>query len=235
MKLRTIIEQNDTRGGRVFDLTSQFLIWVSLISFCVETLPSLSAEFHEILQIVEIVIVVLFTIEYLLRVFVSEHKLRFIFSFYGLMDLAAILPPLLALALDLRSIRIVRVFRLFRGFKVLRYNNAINKFKAAISSIKEELILFVFATVVLLYLASVGIYYCEYEAQSDIFISVFHCFWWAVVTLTTVGYGDMYPVTVGGKIFTSIISLIGIGIVAVPTGLLVSALTRPVKEEDESL
>ncbi len=235
MKLRTIIEQNDTRGGRVFDLTSQFLIWVSLISFCVETLPSLSAEFHEILQIVEIVIVVLFTIEYLLRVFVSEHKLRFIFSFYGLVDLVAILPPLIALAIDLRSIRIVRVFRLFRGFKVIRYNNAIHKFKAAISSIKEELILFVFATVVLLYLASVGIYYCEYEAQPDIFISVFHCFWWAVVTLTTVGYGDMYPVTVGGKIFTSIISLIGIGIVAVPTGLLVSALTRPVKEEDESL
>lgn len=98
---------------------------------------------------------------------------------------------------------------------------------------KEEIALFSVITAMLLFLSSVGIYYFEHEAQPEVFKSVFHSLWWAVATLTTVGYGDIYPITVGGKIFTFFILMVGLGIVAVPAGLLVSALSRVRMEEQE--
>ena len=140
MKIKKIVEQSDTRGGKIFDLFSQLLILISLISFSIETLPSLSDKLLSVLRIVEIVTVILFTVEYFLRLFVADRKIRFFFSFYGLVDLIAILPFYIACGVDLRSIRIVRLFRLFRIFKVLRYNDAIQKFRMAFLSIKEELL-----------------------------------------------------------------------------------------------
>lgn len=225
-KLKFIIEDNQSVKGRWFDLSIQFLIVLSLISFTIETLPNLTPALQNILRYFETVTVVIFTIEYLLRLFVSDKKFRFILSFYGLIDLFAILPFYLALGIDLRSIRIFRMFRLFRIFKMLRFTRAITQLSKAFKSIKEELILFMILSSFLLYLSSVGIYYFEHQAQPDVFKSVFHSLWWAIATFTTVGYGDIYPVTAGGKIFTSIMLLIGIGIIAVPTGLIASALTK---------
>lgn len=234
MDIKAIVENNDTKLGRTFDLVIQVLIIISLISFTIETLPELPTGFRSVLSFIEIISVIIFTIEYVLRVYAAEKKLKFIFSFYGIIDLLAILPFYVAQGVDLRSIRVFRLFRLFRAFKVLRYSKALQRFKDAFSSIKEELILFGIATIFLLYVASVGIYYFEVEAQPEQFSSIFHCFWWAVATLTTVGYGDIYPITVGGKIFASIIILIGIGIVAVPTGLVASALTKVISKEDSA-
>jgi len=211
----------------------QFLILVSLISFSIETIHNLSKTTKAILRYTEIITVSVFSVEYLLRLLVADKKLRFMFSFYGLIDLFAILPFYISSGIDLRSIRIFRLFRLFRIFKIFRYSKAIKELKTAFLSIKEELVLFVIATSFLLYIASVGIYYFENKAQPEQFKSVFHCLWWAIITLTTVGYGDSYPITVGGKIFTSIIALIGIGVVAVPTGLVASALTKAIQEENK--
>ncbi len=225
-KLRVIIAQNETKAGQWFDLSIQFLIVLSLISFSIETLPNLSLEVQKILYCIEVICVIIFTIEYLLRLFVTQNKLKFIFSFYGLIDLFAILPFYLALGIDLRSIRIFRMFRLFRIFKMIRFTKAITHLFRAFKSIKEELILFLVLSSFLLFLSSVGIYYFENQAQPDVFKSVFHSLWWAIATFTTVGYGDIFPVTAGGKIFTSIMLLIGIGIIAVPTGLIASALTK---------
>ena len=225
-KLRTIVEDNQTPEGRWFDLSIQTLIVLSLISFSLETLPNLDDDFYKFLRIFEITSVIIFTIEYLLRLFVAEKKLKFIFSFYGLVDLMAILPFYLTFGIDLRSIRILRLFRLFRVFKILRYSKAIQHMVKAFISIKEELILFMILSTFLLFLSSVGIYYFENPVQPEIFASIFHSLWWAVATLTTVGYGDIYPITVGGKIFTSVMLFIGLGIVAVPTGLIASALTK---------
>jgi len=234
MQLKRIIEENDTTAGKAFDLFIQFLIVLSLVSFCIETLPNLGKNTKWILNTTEVIIVAIFTLEYLLRLFVADKKLKFVFSFYALIDLIAILPFYVARGIDLRSIRVFRLFRLIRAFKIFRYSKAIQRFKNAFLEVKEELILFLVATGFLLFIAAVGIYYFENPAQPEQFKSIFHCLWWAVATLTTVGYGDIYPITAGGKIFTSFIVIIGLGIIAVPTGLIASALTKTLKDEEKS-
>jgi voltage-gated potassium channel len=113
----------------------------------------------------------------------------------------------------------------------LRYSKAISRLGSAFIEVKSELIIFLILTLFLIFLSSVGIYYFENPAQPEQFTSVFHCIWWAVATLTTVGYGDVYPITVGGKIFTFLILMIGLGIVALPAGLFASALTTALEKE----
>jgi len=223
--LYSALQQPDSKPGRYFALFIQFLIIVSLITFSIETLPNLNQALREMLELFEIAIVFIFTLEYVLRIYTSKQKLSYIFSFYGLIDLIAILPFYISTGLDLRSIRLFRLFRLVRIFKLFKYSRAIKRFHRAIVITKEELILFAFVTFILLYLSAVGIYYFEREAQPELFQSVFHSLWWAVTTLTTVGYGDMYPITAGGRVFTSFILFIGLGIVAIPTGLIASALS----------
>ena len=225
-RLKEIVEESDTKAGRLFDLVVQFAIVVSLVSFSVETLPHISTTTTAVLRGIEVVTVIFFTIEYLLRVLVATNRRGFVFSFLGLIDLFAILPFYISGTIDLRALRIVRMLRVFHVLKFVRYNKALQRFRRAFISIKEELILFLIATGMLMYLASVGIYYFERNAQPEAFASVFHAMWWTVVTLTTVGYGDVVPVTIGGRIFTSIVLVLGLGVIAVPSGLLASALTR---------
>jgi len=234
MSLKTIIEETDTKQGKIFDLIIQFLIIVSIISFSIETLPNLSENTRLVLWYLEVFTVSVFTVEYLLRLIFADRKLKFIFSFYGIIDLMAILPFYISTGIDLRSIRVFRFFRLARSFKLFRYNKAIQRFSTAFIMIKEELTLFLFATAFLLYFSAVGIYYFENPAQPEQFQSIFDSLWWAVATLTTVGYGDVYPVTVGGKIFTFFVLLIGLGIVAVPAGLVSSALTMSLENEKQN-
>ena len=229
--IKRVVEQSDTRAGRAFDLFIQALILIALAGFCVQTLPGLEDQTRELLNIIEWVAIVIFTVEYLLRILVSDRPARFIFSFYGLIDLAAIAPFYLSLGIDLRALRAVRLLRLFQVFKLVRYTNAINRYMRAIQEIREELTVFLFASGIIIFIASVGIYYFEEELQPESFGSIFHCMWWSVVTLTTVGYGDVYPITVGGKIFTTIILMVGLGMVAVPTGLFASALAKDDKDK----
>lgn len=227
MNLKKLVENSDSKSGKFFDLFIQFLIIVSLISFTIETIPNLSEQTKFRLNLIEIICVIIFTIEYFLRLFVADKKLKLAFSFYGLIDLIAILPFYISSGIDLRSIRVFRLFKLFR------YSKALKRLKDAFKSVKVELGLFAIATSFMLYISSVGIYYFENKAQPEQFASIFHCLWWSVATLTTVGYGDVYPITIGGRIFTSVVVLIGIGIVAVPTGLITSALTKVITKESE--
>ncbi|WP_428306982.1 ion transporter [Lacipirellula sp.] len=233
-RLRRLIEENDSPAGRAFDLTIQALIVLSLVTFSIETLPDLSPRAQRWLYGIEVATVAAFTVEYLLRLALAERKLHFAFSFFGIVDLLAILPFFIATGVDLRSIRAFRFLRLFRAFKIVRYSKAIRRFHRAFVIAREELVLFVIITLMLLYFSAVGIYYFEHEAQPKQFASVFHSLWWSVATLTTVGYGDIYPVTVGGKIFTFGVLLIGLGIVSVPAGLVASALSKARAMEDAS-
>lgn len=229
--LKSIIEQRDTRAGRLFDAFIQSLIVLSLVTFSIETLPDLSPSTLSILQAIEVFSVTIFTIEYLARIFVANHKLKFIFSFYGLVDLFAILPFYLTSGIDLRSLRAFRFLRLFRALKLVRYSTAIIRIKNAFIIAKEEFVLFIAVSALLLYLSAVGIYYFENERQPEVFTSIFSSLWWAVSTLTTVGYGDIYPITVGGRIFTFFILIIGLGLVSVPAGLISSALSKARENE----
>ncbi len=233
MDLKSLVEEHDTPEGKIFDSVIQVLIIISLFTFSLETLPNLSERSQTLLNIAEVIIVFLFTIEYALRVYVADRKTGYIFSFYGIVDLLAILPFYLALGVDMRTLRALRLLRLFRLFKLARYNRAIDRFVNAFTIAREEIIIFAMVTIIMLYLSATGIYYFEHEAQPELFASIFHSMWWAVVTLTTVGYGDMYPITVGGRIFTFIILIIGIGIVAIPAGLLASALNKVRRDEED--
>jgi voltage-gated potassium channel len=233
MNIKAIIEGNDTMAGRAFDLVIQLLIVISIITFSIETLPGLSSSTIRLLSAIETVIVSIFTLEYLARVYVANRKHEYVLSFYGVVDLIAIAPFYLSLGLDLRSLRILRMLRLFRIFKLVRYNIAMRRLGRAFYIAKEEFVLFGVITIMLLYLSAVGIYYFENEAQPEQFKSIFHSIWWSVATLTTVGYGDVYPITVGGRVFTFFILMIGLGIVAVPAGLLASALSKARLEEQE--
>lgn len=232
--LRQIVEGRETPAAWAFDVTVQVLIVLSLISFPLETLPNLPDWAYWGLRTFEAVSVTIFTIEYLLRILVAEDRIGFIFSFYGLVDLLAILPFYISAGADFRAIRAVRLFRLLRLLKLARYTDAVSHFARALRSIREELVLFSIMSVLFIYLASSGIYYFEQSAQPGVFKSIPHSIWWAVATLTTVGYGDVYPVTVGGKIFTAIVLLIGLGIVAVPTGLLANALSEVTEKREEN-
>lgn len=225
-KLWTILEDNTTKQGRYFDYFIQLIILLSLLSFSLETLPNLPLGLRGALEIFEVISILLFSIEYILRVIVSKKPLNYIFSFYGIIDLLAVLPFFLNTILDLRFLRAFRVFRVFRALKLIRYNKALNRFKVAFKIVKEELVLFFIVTMILLFLTSAGIYLFENQAQPEVFKSVFHSGWWSIVTLTTVGYGDVYPITIGGKIFTFFVLMIGIGIVAVPAGLVGTALSK---------
>jgi len=231
MSLKRLVECSDTKAGRIFDLFIQFLILISLVSFSLETLNGFCDKHSSLLHFIEVATVSIFTIEYILRFIVAEKKLAFVFSFYGLVDLLAVLPFYLSTGIDLRSIRVIRLLRLFRIFKVFRYSKAIERFRLAFLSIKEELVLFLLTTAFLIYVSSVGIYYCENEAQPEVFKSIFHSLWWSIVTLSTVGYGDISPITTGGKVFASLVMIIGIGVVAVPSGLIASALTKVIKTD----
>lgn len=232
--IRNTVQRSDTLSGRVFDAVVLVLIVVFLVAMSLSTVPGLSPAARAALATTEMVLVVFFTVEYLLRVWTASHKWSYILSFYGLVDLLSVLPFWLSLAsvgLDLRVLRALRLLRVFRVFRVAR--GAIARLGRAAVYAREEALVFLVVTLVLLYIAATGIHHFESEAQPEKFRSVFDSLWWAVVTLTTVGYGDAYPVTAGGRIFTFIVLLLGMGVVAVPAGLVASGLSRAVAEKQE--
>ena len=233
-RLVEIVERADTRAGRTFDLVVLGLIVGSLVALSIETLPGLPEETTAALRLLEAVITVLFTVEYGMRLAAAERKWRYVFSFYGIVDLVAIVPFYISLGgVDLLAVRAVRLFRVFHVLKVFRYSSALHRYRRALTLAREEILLFLLAAGILLYLSAVGIYYFEREAQPEHFQSILHSLWWAVATLTTVGYGDIYPVTTGGRVFTFVVLVCGLGIVAAPSGLIAAALSRAREEERE--
>ena len=225
-KIKQIIETRDTRASRLFDSTIQILIIASLISFSIETLPNLKPETQKILRFIQVFTISVFTIEYFLRILVADRKLKYIFSPFGLIDLAAILPFYISTGVDLRAIRAFRLLRLFRILKLVRYSEAVKRLHLALILAREELVLFFSIAGITLFMSAVGMYYFENPAQPELFSSIFSSLWWSLATLTTVGYGDVYPITTGGKIFTGFVLMIGLGLIAAPAGIIAASLTE---------
>ena len=214
------------------------LIILSVTLMILETLPGLQ-HLAEVFATLDTVLLLIFVVEYLLRIALAQRRREYVLGFYGIIDLLAILPGILPLLLPasaglrgIRVIRLVRVLRILRLLKLARYTSAVGRFRLALVTIREELILFSGMALVFTVFFSFLIYEAERHAQPDYYSSVPATLWWAVISLTSVGYGDGHPQTTLGRLLTVAMLLLGMGIVAVPTALLASALSKVRREEE---
>lgn len=219
--------------GRITVVTLYLATIIAALLFMFETVDSLQLSYGPVFVYGELALASLFTVEYLMRLFAARRPLAYMFSFWGIVDLLSSLPVLLTFSSGAAAARTLRLFRLARMLKLLRIGDAYERILSAFKTVSLEFLVFFSFAGVLLYFASIGIYFFERDAQPDAFTSAPASLWWAVVTLTTVGYGDVYPVTAGGRIFTGVLLLIGLSIIAIPTGLFSSALIDARREQKE--
>ncbi|CAI8195288.1 MAG: Cyclic nucleotide-gated potassium channel [Flavobacteriaceae bacterium] len=227
------------KSNILFDKFIYILIIANVIAMILESHVSIRNVYGSYFHIFEAISIYIFSFEYLYRIRLSfqEKKMKgvykYVFSAYGLIDLISILPFFLnqLVKVDGRFFRILRLFRLTRIFKLGRGSSSLKLFIKALNGVKNELKFTLFLSLLAILFSASAIYYLEHEAQPEKFSSITESIWWATVSLATVGYGDVYPVTAGGKIFASIISLIGIGIVAIPTGIISASFVEEIHNQ----
>lgn len=222
----------ESQMPRIVQAAIQALIVYSVVTITLETMPELD-EYDKFFRASEVVVVILFTIEYLWRWSVSKERLRYPFRPMAIIDLLSILPFYLELSIDLRSVRSFRLMRIFRILKLGRYNRALQMLYEALRRCVPELIVMGMFLGIVVIVASTCLYYAEHGAQPDVYRSIPATFWWAVVTLTTVGYGDAYPITPAGKLIAAVVMLTGIAVIAVPTAVISSSVTEVMRERRE--
>ncbi len=208
------------------------------------SVDSLQNEYGDVISGVRNIIMPLFVLEYVLRMYASGSreaykglvgKLKYAKTPYAIIDLLSILPYiLLNTGFNSAFIRSLRLLRIFRLFRVKKYATFIQQMRKITNNLKEELLVLLFYTAVLLVILSFAIYELEHSAQPEVFTNVFQTMWWAVATLTTVGYGDMYPVTALGKIITAFITIIGIAFVAIPGGMFASEFMSEINKDKKN-
>ena len=217
-KLHFYLTDIKNKYAIAIDIIIYSIIFIDIIDHALMTVDSMQQYAHYF-NAWDNVPLTIFSIEYILRVYSNPKRLKFIFSFWGIIDLLAIIGLSGAGPYILREIRALRFISLFK------YEPAAMNILTAFREIKKELMYFTLMAIFMLYVSAVGVYYFENPTNSENFPDIFQSLWWAVVTLTTVGYGDISPVTHGGQIFAGIIIMIGLGIFAVPTGLIAGAFT----------
>lgn len=234
-KLFTIIFEADTKAGRNFDLALLFFIVVSLIVVMLQSIPSVNARFGELLYSIEWVITILFTIEYILRMAVVNRPWKYVTSFYGVVDLLAILPTWFSLIFPfshfLLAIRALRLIRVFRILKLSQFVHEGNTIVLAMKASARRIGIFL-AFVILLSIILGSLVYVAEAGSNQSFSSIPQSIYWAIVTITTVGYGDISPVTVMGKFIASFVMLLGYAIIAVPTGIVTVELSKGRHKEE---
>jgi voltage-gated potassium channel len=218
------------------------LIIINIVAIVLESYQKIGEGYYSLFHFLEVFSVIIFTVEYLLRLWVADmdesvkkSRLRFVLSPLGLIDLLAIIPFYLPMlfAVDLRVVRILRLLRILRIFKLGRYSKSLKTILQVYRETKTDLAITLFFVFVLLVLSSTLMYHIENEAQPGKFASIGHAFWWSIATLTTVGYGDVFPVTVAGKFLSAIIALIGIGFIALPTGIISSSFMDKIQKNKQ--
>ncbi|MEO8772801.1 MAG: ion transporter [Gelidibacter sp.] len=220
-RLHEIIYEAETPQGKLFDVILLIAILASIIFVMLESISSFNARFHSFLNIAEWVITIVFTIEYIARIISVKRPLRYIFSFYGVIDFLSTIPKYLSLIffgtqafIALRAFRLLRVFRIL---KLTRYLGASNILASSLKASKAKIFVFLFAVLIVSIIFGTLMYIIEGEASG--FTSIPVSVYWCIVTLTTVGFGDIAPVTALGQFIASIIMILGYGIIAVPTGI----------------
>ena len=233
--------QNRTGAGRLsksFHAFMVILIVINIFAVMLETVAEIEEQYRVEFWAFEVFSVAIFTIEYILRLWCCtlnnyfrnpiSGRIRFALKPMSIIDMISILPfyiPLI-LPIDLRMLRVVRLFRIFRIFKLGRYSDAYNLINRVVLQKSEYLAVSLIFVLSLLLVASTIMYFIEHEAQPQVFSSIPSTMWWAIVTLTTVGYGDVYPVTPFGKMLSGTIALLGIGLFALPAGILASGFSE---------
>lgn len=241
-----VIRDDDTNtlSGNLFDGLIIALIVISIIQIIVDTFDVPPLVMH-VSSLIETVSVIIFTLEYLARLWTATYiypekppivaRFRYAFSFMAVIDFLAILPfyvPFI-IPIDLRILRTLRLLRLLRLFKINRYTDALHEI-GMVFKLKASQLLSSFMVVFLLMLiASILMYNIENAAQPNTFKNAFDSLWWAIATFTTVGYGDIYPITVAGKILSAVIAILGIGLVAVPTGIISAGFSEQMEKDKD--
>lgn len=227
-RIYEIVFEAETRAGKAFDITLIWLIVMSVLVVILESVKSVREDYGQLIFLVEWFFTLLFTLEYLMRLISVRRPVLYIFSFYGLIDLLAIIPTYISLFVPgtqyLLTIRILRLLRIFRILKLTEYISEAKVITSALSASRRKISVFLLGVVSIVIVVGSLMYVVEGEENgfTDIPTSIY----WAIVTLTTVGYGDLSPKTAFGKTLASIVMILGYGIIAVPTGIVTAELTR---------
>jgi voltage-gated potassium channel len=234
-KLYRIIFGTDTPAGKMFDLALIIVIMLSVVAVILESIPSFRAVHAPLLKTTEWIITAIFTLEYMARIWTHLKPFRYIFSFYGVIDFLAIIPTYLALiftgAMGFAVIRGLRLLRIFRVLKITRYSREGKVIIEALSASRYKILVFLFA--VLMVVLIIGTLMYLVEGPESGFTSIPAGIYWAITTLTTVGFGDITPVTGFGKFIASFVMIIGYGVIAVPTGIVTFEIASAVKSQRE--
>ncbi len=233
-KLYEIIFEADTPAGKLFDVVLLIIILLSVVLVMLESISGVRKDYHEILVLSEWIITGIFTIEYILRIIIVKKPWRYIFSFYGIIDFLAVIPTYLGLIIigyqSLLVIRILRLLRVFRILKLTRYSMAGRILVRAIWATRAKISVFLFSVVLLVTIVGTLMYLIEGEKSG--FNSIPQSVYWGIVTLTTVGYGDISPVTPLGQFLASIVMILGYAIIAVPTGIVTAEMIKPTEKQN---
>ena len=232
-KLHEIIYEADTPSGKLFDVVLLIAILVSIVFVMLESVNSIDARFHKELDIAEWVITILFTLEYIARIICVRRPFKYIFSFYGIIDLLSTIPKYISLFLAgthaLVALRALRLLRVFRILKLARYLGASNHLIIAIKASRAKIGVSLFAVMIASIIFGTVMYMIEGEENG--FTNIPKSIYWCIVTLTTVGFGDITPATPLGQFIAAIIMIMGYGIIAVPTGIVSAEFTKAVDED----
>lgn len=227
-KLHEIIYEADTKQGKWFDIILILTILVSIILVMLESVDSFNIKYHKFLDISEWIITILFTLEYAARIITIKKPSSYIFSFYGIIDFLATIPKYLSIFFvgtnALIALRALRLLRVFRILKLVRYLGASANLISALKASKTKIVVFLFSVLILTIILGTIMYLIE--GPDNGFTSIPYSMYWAIVTLTTVGYGDISPHTPIGQFIASIVMILGYGIIAVPTGIVTSEMTK---------
>ena len=227
-KLHDIIYEADTVAGKWFDIILIIVILISILLVMLESIVSIDIQYHNFLNISEWIITGLFTVEYIARIIVINKPKKYIFSFYGIIDFLATIPKYVSLIFvgtnALIALRALRLLRVFRILKLARYLGASKNLLVALKASKIKIFVFLFSVLVLTIILGTIMYIVE--GPKNGFTSIPYSMYWSIVTLTTVGYGDISPNTPLGQFIASIVMILGYGIIAVPTGIVTSEMTK---------
>ena len=228
-KVHEIIYEADTPAGKLFDVLLLIVILISILLVMLESVENIESKYAVFLNISEWVITILFTLEYILRIISVKKPKTYIFSFYGIIDLLSTIPKYLSLFVlgthSLVAIRALRLLRVFRILKLTRFIGESANFGKALKRSRAKIAVFLSFVIVLCIILGTVMYLVESEQDSG-FTSIPRSVYWAIVTLTTVGYGDIAPITALGQFIASLIMILGYGIIAVPTGIVTSEMTK---------